>query len=359
MRKLLVITTTDWYKFFITMALCTFAITSCGNKEPRAEYSGKDISNDVGVIRAKTTKDASVQIYTKGLWKLYAGTSVDDIDLLQPIAEGKDSGTFAINVPNNVRSYFLIETEEGKAILSDRHLPMEGGYNFRDLGGYRTTDGQYVKWGRIFRSDDLHNLTEDDLGYLSSIPLVAIVDFRSEDERSAAPDKNPESVRENYKYSITPGNLMDAVKADLQNITEMKADTLMMGMNELLVSDSACINQYRKFFELLQNEENIPLMFHCSAGKDRTGMAAALVLFSLGVDEQTIINDYLLSNKYLANKYAKYKVALPALSPLFEVKPQFLKAGIDRIKKDHGSVENYLTEVLNVDLSKMRNKYLY
>lgn len=343
------------------MALCTFAATSCGNKETKAEYSGKDISNDVNIIRAKTTKNASVQVYTKGgVWKLYAGTSIESIDLTEPITGGKDSGTFPINVPDNVRSYFQIETEEGKAILSDRHLPMSGGYNFRDLGGYRTTDGRYVKWGgKIFRSDDLHNLTDEDLNYLSSIPLVSIVDFRSDDEREAAPDKNPESVKENYKYAISPGNLMGAIKADLQNITEMKADTLMMGMNELLVSDPACIDQYRKFFELLQDDKNVPLMFHCSAGKDRTGMGAALILFSLGVDEQTIINDYLLSNKYLANKYAAYKAAYPALSSLFEVKPQFLQAGIDKIRKDHGSVDNYLTKVLNVDITKMRDKYLY
>lgn len=341
------------------MALCTFAFASCGKPEPKAEYAGNDISNDVNIIRAKKDKDASIQIYTKGYWKLYAGNSVDNIDLSQPIAEGKDSGTFPINVSADTRSYFQIETEEGKAILSDKHLPMAGGYNYRDLGGYRTADGRYVKWGKIFRSDDLHSLTEADLDYLSSIPLVFIVDFRSEDEMAAAPDKNPKSVKENYKYSISPGNLMNAIQADIQNITAMKADTLMMGMNELLVSDSACISQYRKFFALLQDDDKVPLLFHCSAGKDRTGMGAALILYSLGVDEETIMKDYLLSNKYLANKYAKYKEQFPALSSLFEVKPTFLKAGIDRIKKDHGSVENYLTNVLNVDIAKMRDKYLY
>lgn len=76
-------------------------------------------------------------------------------------------------------------------------------------------------------------------------------------------------------------------------------------MNTLLVTDPLCISRYRKLFSLLQNEENIPLMFHCSAGKDRTGMAAALVLSSLGVDEETILDDYLLSNFYLADKRQK------------------------------------------------------
>lgn len=348
-------------KLTVVALLSILVATSCkeNSAKMRAEYSGKDISNEVNIIRAKNTKDASIQIYTKGLWKLYSGLSVDGIDLSQPIAEGKDSGTFPINVPAGTRSYFLIETEEGKAILADKHLPMAGGYNFRDLGGYRTTEGKYVKWGKILRSDDLHNLTEEDLAYLSSIPLVSIVDFRSEDEMSQAPDKNPASVKQNYKYSINPGNLMAVISADKQNITEMKADTLMMNMNELLVTDSASINQYRKFFKLLQGDGNTPLMFHCSAGKDRTGMGAALVLFSLGVNEQTILNDYLLSNKYLAYKYAKYKAEYPALSSLFEVKVGFMQAGINKIKKDHGSVENYLTNVLHVDIKKMKDKYLY
>jgi len=345
----------------VVALLSILAATSCKKNEAKmsAEYSGKDISSEVSIIRAKNTKEASIQIYTKGLWKLYAGPSVDEINFSQPIAEGKDSGTFPLNIPTDIRSYFVAETEEGKAILADKHLPMSGGYNFRDLGGYRTTDGKYVKWGKILRSDDLHKLTDEDLGYLSSIPLASIVDFRSEDEMKQAPDKDPKSLKQNYKYSISPGNLMAAISADRHNITEMKADSLMMGMNELLVADSACIDQYRKFFELLQDDSKVPLMFHCSAGKDRTGMGAALVLFSLGVDEQTIMDDYLLSNKYLANKYAKYKAEYPAMTPLFEVKAAFLQAGIDRIKKDHGSVENYLTKVLNVDIKKMREKYLY
>lgn len=336
------------------------AMSSCNkNTESTAGYSGKDISKDVTIIREKSTKDASVQIYTKGVWKLYAGLSADKIDMEHPIAQGMDSGTFPLNVPDSVRSYFVIETEEGKAIVSDRHLPMTGGYNFRDLGGYITTEGKYVKWGKVFRSDDLHSLTDADLRYLSSIPLVSIVDFRSEEEMNEQPDLNPASVKQNYKYSINPGNLMGAVKADLENLTEMKADTLMMGMNELLVSDSASISQYKKFFALLQNDEDVPLMFHCSAGKDRTGMGAALFLSALGVDEQTILQDYMLSNSYLANKYAKYKAMNPALSSLFTVKPEFIQAGLSRIKKDHGSVENYLTNMLGVDISKMKEKYLY
>lgn len=348
-------------KLLICMILGSVILSSCNKKDTlnKAGYSGEDISKDVIIVRDKATKSASVQIFTTGKWSLYSGSSVDNIDFSKPIAEGQDSGLFPLTVTDSVRSYFQVVTEKGKAVLSDTHLPMTGGYNFRDLGGYRNSDGRYVKWGRIFRSDDLHQLSDADLKYLSAIPIVSIVDFRSEEERTLQPDINPASVKTNYPYSISPGNLMAAVTLDIKSLTAEKVEGLMQEMNVLLVTDSVCIDQYRKFFELLQNEEDVPLMFHCSAGKDRTGMGAALVLSALGVDEQTIMKDYLDSNTYLANKYAQFKSEYPTLSALYEVKPQFLQAGLDRIKKDHGTIENYLTKVLNVDIQKMRDKYLY
>ncbi|PXV62237.1 protein-tyrosine phosphatase [Dysgonomonas alginatilytica] len=326
-------------------------------KADKAQYSGKDVSGEAFIIRNKDDKSAIVRIQTADKWLLYSGTSIDNIDFSKPVAEGRGSGIFPLNVPDSVRSYFQFVTPEGKAILAERHLPMEGGYNFRDLGGIKTTDGKFVKWGKIFRSDDLHNLTDGDLRYLSSIPLVSIVDFRSPDEIKRSPDKFPSSVSKDYAYSITPGNLLAA--KSLANLKEAQMDSAMMDMNRILVTDSACVNRYKDFFTLLQQEKEVPLMFHCSAGKDRTGMGAALILFALGVDENTIIEDYLSSNIYLDGKYAQYIAQNPNLKPLFEVKKEFIQAGIDEIKKEHGTVENYLTNVLGVDIQKFRERYLY
>ena len=193
--------------------------------------------------------------------------------------------------------------------------------------------------------------------YLSNIPLVSIVDFRSKEEIERGPDKVPASVKEDYALSISPGNLLAA--ASLDKLTVQQADSAMKDINRLLVTDVESIKQYKTMFDLLQNNDNVPLMFHCSAGKDRTGMGAALILSALGVGEDIIFANYMESNKYLADKYAKYIAEKPQLKPLFEVKPEFLKAGLDQIKKDHGSVENYLANVLMVDISKMRDIYLY
>lgn len=241
---------------------------------------------------------------------------------------------------------------------SERHLPMEGGFNFRDMGGIRTKDGKSIKWGKIVRSDDLHNLTGADLEYLSAIPIISIVDFRSEDEMKSAPDKLPASTKNYYPYSINPGNL-NAAADGLDNLATMNMDSVMMQINVMLVSDSASIKRYRDFFNLLQDEKNVPLLFHCSAGKDRTGMAAALILYALGVDEVQIMEDYLLSNKYIGAKYAKYVEQYPELKSLFEVKREYVSAGINKIKADYGSVEKYLVDVLEVDIEKFRDTYLY
>ena len=331
---------------------------SCQKEQlTKAVYEGNDISEYAAIVRNKETKAATFEIETDSKWEIYAGSSVDNIDFSVPLTEGKGRGSYPLNVNDTARSYFQLVTSEGKAILADSQLPMAGGYNFRDLGGIQTTEGKYVKWGKIIRSDDLHNLTEQDLNYLSSIPLISIVDFRSKEEMKSAPDKVPSSVKHLYACSITPGNLNPSTIMSLSSEGDMVKK--MEELNIELVTDSASIEVYKKFFALLQDEQKTPLMFHCSAGKDRTGMAAALILYALGVDDEIIMQNYLLSNIYLANKYSKYVEKYPAIKPLLEVKPEYLQSGIDWIRKDYGSVDNYLTTALKVDIPKFREMYLY
>lgn len=337
-----------------------FLFISCKNNKGemgKAYYEGEDLSNVATVIRNKDTKSATLVINYTGKWVVYGGLSVEDIDYSEPLAGGFEAGRYPLDINNTSRLYFQLVTEKGRAIFSERRLPMSGGYNFRDLGGFRNKDGKYVKWGKIFRSDDLYNLTDIDLDYLSSIPITSIVDFRSEEEIDKAPDRLPISVKNSYPLSINPGNLN--VATDIYNLPPEKIDSLMMDIYEILVSDPLSVKQYREFFKLLQSSKNIPLMFHCSAGKDRTGMGAALVLFALNVDEKVILDDYLASNMYLGDKYKRLIEEKPNLKPLFEVKKEFLMSGIDHIRRSHGSIENYLKNVLLVDIDKFQKMYLY
>ncbi|MFV0392305.1 MAG: tyrosine-protein phosphatase [Paludibacteraceae bacterium] len=340
------------------MSIATFLL-SCNNTPKVAGFEGEDLMQQANITRNKETKEATFVSTLTDKWELYYGTSVDSIDFSQPILTGEGAGSFALAIPTEKRAYFQLITPQGKAIIAERRLPMVGGFNFRDIGGYKTKDNRYVKWGKIFRSDELSTLTDADLMYLSSIPIINIVDFRSQYEIDNAKDKIPQSVKAAYNYSISPGNLSDMVKS-ISDLDSNQVDTIMEGMNELFATDSVAIDQYRKMFALLQNPtKETPLLYHCTAGKDRTGMATALILFALGVDEKGIMQDYLLSSQYIEAKFAEHIKAQPQLIGLFSVKEQYLQAGINKIREENGSIEKFLTQKLNVNIEKFRDTYLY
>jgi protein-tyrosine phosphatase len=310
----------------------------------------------VQIIRDKQTKAASLNIETEGNWELYAGTSFEGINRETPIITGNGSGIFPFNVSTSIRIYFELASNGKRTFLAERHLPMTGGYNFRDLGGFRTKEGRFTKWGRLFRADELSNLTNEDIKYLSSIPITSVIDFRAKNESKRSPDKLPGTVHFTYPIAITPGNLSsEGIQA---NLLKTNIDSQMKYMNRLLVSNPVCVRAFRIFFAIVQNNLSAPLIFHCSAGKDRAGMAAALVLFSLGVDEETVMQDYLSSKIYLSDKYDAFIAKYPRAEPIFTVKRMFLQAGINQIKRDHGSIMNFLTKVLKVDIVRMRRLYL-
>ena len=237
-----------------------------------------------------------------------------------------------------------------------RVLPLEGGCNFRDLGGYRTISGKSVKWGKVFRSEEMSNLTPSDLEYLSIIPLHTVVDFRSRNEINESPDKMPASVINIHELAINPGNHSNI--SDVSKFANENGEEFMKEINRLLVTDSAIISCYKEFFSLLQDEKKLPLLFHCTAGKDRTGIAAALFLASFGVDEKTIFEDYMLSNQLLEDKYRALTDIMPQLKALLEARPQYLQSGFEQIKKDYENIENYLQKVLNVNSDLMKEMYL-
>ncbi len=332
-------------------------LTACNSSTIRkGQYSGEDISTKAVILKDSKLKTTQIKVELNSPWKLYAGTSVDSIDFSNPIVSGNEAGTFTVDIPFLPRQYFQLTSSNGNAIFSERHLPMEGGYNFRDLGGYPTGDGRFVKWGMLFRTDDMYNLTETDLDYLSDVGLCTVVDFRSENEVEAAADKFPATAVNHVLLPIFPGNLSQ-IRYD--NMDPALFKNYMNDMYASFCTDENIIDQYRQFFALLQDETKIPLSFHCSAGKDRTGIGAALFLYSLGVSEDIIIQDYLLSNQYLEGKYAALVAETPEFKIASRVEAEYMQITLSSIKENYGSVENYLENSLNVDIAKMKSMYLY
>lgn len=309
------------------------------------------------IHRDKDSKNVTITIKKKGAWSLYKGSGPRHIDYARSVLQGEEPGVYPVRADAGARVYFAVEQGGKRTILAERCLPMSGGYNFRDLGGIRTIDGKEVAWGRLFRSDGLSGLTPEDLAYLASIPVITVTDFRNSYEAEKSPDRLPPTVKHHLHYAITPGRLEagnpDAIFA------KPAGDELMEEMNRILVRDKEIQRQYREFFRRVQDREYLPLLFHCSAGKDRTGLAAALILFSLGVDKETVMRDYMASEQYLAGKYDDLMARYPDHAVLFMVKPHFLDAAIRAMEEDYGSVDRYLVEVLEVDLTTMRALFLH
>lgn len=316
---------------------------------------GVDLNKIASISRDKLTKTASLHIDTSSKWEIFAGDHVDSIDMSHPILTGDGGGDFVLPVDLNKRSYFRLRIGMCDAVMAERVLPMEGAFNIRDLGGIKLKDDRRVKWGKLFRADELTNLTDADVEYLGSISIASVIDFRAEVEIKRAPDRLPKTARYTYPLAITPG----AMRTDgAQSRGIASFSNQMKQMNRLYVSDSACVRAYRIMFTIIQNNLSAPLIFHCSAGKDRTGMAAALILFALGATEETVLQDYMISKAHIGSKYTAMVEKYPRTAPIFTVKRNYLEAGIEQMKLDYGSIENFLTKELKVDIPRLRRIYL-
>lgn len=231
-----------------------------------------------------------------------------------------------------------------------RLLPIEGAYNIRDLGGYPTSDHKHVKWKTFIRSGDLDKLTESDLDYLTSLHIRTDIDFRSMQEEKAATDKIPSTVTQYIPLSIEAGDMTDMTHFNLNNIPGILEQAYVY-----IIQNAQ--DTYREFFRIVSEERNTPLLFHCSAGKDRTGIAAALLLGALGVDREVIMEDYMLSAEYIKGKYDAIVQAHPGFAPLTTVRKEYLEAAFQTIDTDYQGMDNYLKNQLGVDTHRLRMLY--
>lgn len=254
---------------------------------------------------------------------------------------------------------------------NERVLNLEKGVNFRELGGYKTTDGKTVKYHKILRSAGLADLTDSDLKYLKDYGLKIDVDFRSKQEIDQKPDRRPEGVR----YVWAPVFQDDETKAsEVQSkgyIPEIGGDPTngyahMLDVYRDVITGESSKAAYRKFFNqlLLNTNDQEVLLFHCSAGKDRTGMGAVFFLQALGVPFDTIKEDYLLTN--VANKeyvdglitelnekgYTDPDV-INSVRDLMTVHYNYLATAMKTIDKMYGNIDNYIKNELKVSPSEI------
>ncbi len=241
----------------------------------------------------------------------------------------------------------MTTTPAGSA-SSPRRIDLAGAVNFRDLGGYRTTDGRQVQWGRLYRSDSLAELTTDDLPRLSALGLRSICDLRHESERRAKPDRLPPgSTAELHQIGFYPH------RAEML-FQQLAARSISAAEVEEFLRDAygafpiAQATTYRAVLEMLVADEAIPALIHCTSGKDRTGFGAAVVLMALNVPRETIVADYLLTNDYRRDlSFMIGEGVDPQVqAALKQAHPSYIGAAFETIDRQWGSSSAFIEDGL-------------
>ena len=233
----------------------------------------------------------------------------------------------------------------------DRVLPLQGATNFRDLGGYAGHGGRAVRWRRLFRSDHLGGLTAQDKAVLAELGLARSLDFRGLEEGASACYELPGVVQHSLAIEPTVVQSLQSLAAAGEALSVPIVSGLMTDLYRSLVNDQA--HRFAEMFEHLL-QADAPVVFHCTAGKDRTGFAAALVLLALGVSRDVVMQDYLLTNAvYQQPPPGRHGIPAEALAVLWRVQQGFLDAALLAVEADHGGVERYLQQRLGLSEAAM------
>ncbi len=258
-------------------------------------------------------------------------------------------------------------TATATATSPARVLGLDGAPNFRDIGGYTTGDGHHVRWGEVYRSNELSKLTAADAARVDSLHIATVVDLRTDEERSRAPSvwtHEPANVYLSPKPTLAP--VMHTILAE--------AGTPEGARSGLIEFYAHMPDDYRTEYAAMFHRiaaGDLPMVVHCTAGKDRTGVAMALLLTAVGVPRETVVDDYALTEKLVppaagaAKAPAPVGGAVPAASPLSQLPeesrralwrsdPQYIQSALDSMQHEYGSIDAYLERGLGLSRREIR-----
>ncbi|BDR58096.1 tyrosine-protein phosphatase [Xylocopilactobacillus apicola] len=257
----------------------------------------------------------------------------------------------------------------------NRIIPLRFGRNIRELGGYKTIEGRQIKWKKLIRSAKLSELDDQDLSFLEHYGVKTVIDFRSTDEIKEEPDPpnfkvqlfvNPVLKRDETKNSKTPAELQE----ELMN-NSVAGIERMKNVYRKMVTSETSKKAFQHFFEILLTKGAHGIIFHCTSGKDRTGLASIYLLSALGVLESDYKKDYLLTNeimsKYVNNiiealrQKGQPNIFINNIKALYTVNLAYYLEAMKWIVKLAGSTDNYLHEELKlspVDLNDLKHLFL-
>jgi protein-tyrosine phosphatase len=248
------------------------------------------------------------------------------------------------------------------------HIAMRGALNVRDLGGIATGSGQKVGRGRVLRSDALSDLADADVAVLAGMGLRTAIDFRSiEEVKRSGADRLPAGTAA-IALPISAGNLDEFFTAGPSRLHELlgdgRAERFMLDINRQFVADPAHRAQFGRALHLVIDAGRRPVLYHCTAGKDRTGWMTAILLTALGVPRDAVTADYLATNDYVWPAYAEQLAAtglLDLVRPLLVQDPAYLDAAFAEVELRYGSFTGFLDRGLGftgADLGRLRSELL-
>jgi protein-tyrosine phosphatase len=240
-------------------------------------------------------------------------------------------------------------------------IPLENASNLRDLGGWPTHEGRRVRPGLIFRAPALLELSDKDVATLAALGIRTVCDLRGEREGMARPVRIAGARHEHFPIEPSVGgSLRDILRTGIATGHANPDDMMALMRDAYRAYALQSFAQYRSLFATMLTDERVPLVFHCAAGKDRTGFGAALILTALGVGWEDVVADYLATNRLWRRETAVFEMAEPVKDVLLSAHPELLAAAFAAVKGAYGSVDTYLEQAIGlgpVERSALRARY--
>ena len=303
----------------------------------------------------------------EGNINIYSSQSDSDISAFTPIKTSNITDQVTVINPSSpdIREFYILKTTSAySGIIANRIIEMSNIKNFRDMGGYFTRTDQQMKWGKIFRSGDLSSATLYDQERIRRLNIRTIIDFRS--DRTAK--RYPILVHPNIRKISLPITPLDDEK--INEMMDNEHLTRSDAIRDVQDSYIGIIENYKsvfaEMFNILTDENNYPVLLSGSLGKDRVGLASFFILYAVGIPQNLIIDDYLLSrqtvdiSKIAENVKTKPEYFQEAVTALMSVNPAYINYTIDYINQKYGSIDNYLEKELKLTSGKkiLLRKYL-
>ena len=299
--------------------------------------------------------DISWKLEGGGPVEIAVGPTPETIDHQRPVAIVEGEQQIALHDLGGGRHYVSVAPRAGGSavVAAERLVPLEGAANFRDLGGYRVADGGRTRWGLVFRSDALHALTVEDVALVGRLGLRVVYDLRRDAERERMPSVElPEGDVRRVLLAIggSAGETREITDRIFAGEFEAIGDDFLVEAYQNMAEHDA--PTFATLLTGLTDLDGLPALFHCTAGKDRTGMSAAMLLSVLGVEEHTVLEDYELSTtvyserriEQLRPRFERNGVDIERFRSLFTAPRHAMESLLVVLHERYGGVDRFLVD---------------